>query len=263
MFGMRQGKLFAWFLLPTLLLAAQQPTTPTANQQPQKTPSPPEVQAAAPEVDVQALVKETENLDMRRRKLGIFWWVPPEYWEASLRMQGYNSEDARQIFAPFKNYNLFVIAIGDVEVGDISWTPEAEIKKNTALRDQRGNKYKPIDEMPADVSRIVQLMRPVFKNMMGNFGAGIQFLLFPIKDGAGTVFADPRKSSELFLDVSDLMGTGTTTYAWRFPLTALSPPKYCPIGKEKVEASWKFCPWHGNKLMDDTAATQTAAPASK
>ena len=104
-------------------------------------------------------------------------------------------------------------------------------------------------------------MRPIFKNMLGNFGEGMQFVVFPLKDGAGNVFADARKSSEMSLDVVDLMGAPTSTYSWKFPLTSLVPPKFCPVGKERVEANWKYCPWHGNKLEDPT--TMTPPPSAK
>lgn len=249
MIDMTHRKLLAIILFATLSSAAQQ-AAPT-----KQLDKPPAItHTAEPEFDIQALMKETEQVDMRRHRVGIFWWVPPEYWDASLRQQGYNSERVKETFQPFKSYNLFIIAVGEMGVGDISWSKEAEVKKGLVLRDQRGNTYKPLEEVPEDLRPIIEVMKPVFKNMMGNFGGGLQFVLFPTKDGSGNVFADPHKSSEIFLDVSDLMGPPTSTYAWRFPLTSMSPPKYCPVGKEKVEAHWKYCPWHGNKLEEDASA---------
>lgn len=97
-------------------------------------------------------------------------------------------------------------------------------------------------------------MKPMLKNMMGSMGEGLQFLLFPSADSTGKVFADPHKSSEIYLDVSDIMGTASSTYTWRLPLSSLSQAKYCPVGKERVEANWKFCPWHGVKLTEDATA---------
>ena len=62
-------------------------------------------------------------------------------------------------------------------------------------------------------------MRPIFKNMMGTFREGMHFVVFPLKDGEGNIFADAHKSSEMYLDVFDLMGTPTNSYTWRLPLT--------------------------------------------
>src|SRR5262249_47576010 len=159
---------------------------------------------------------------MRRGKMGIFWWVPPEFWSVALRQQGFTGEQVTKVFQPFKNYNLFMVAVSDLGVGTATWVKEAEIKKNVALRDHRGNGYKPLPEVPEDISMVMESMRPAFKNMMGDFGEGLQFVIFPVKDAAGNVFADAHKSSEIFLDVTDLMGAPTATYTWRFPLTALA-----------------------------------------
>ena len=262
MTGMTFRKLLVTFLLASLSCAAQQASQPP---KPAATSTPPPAEAttaAEPELDLPALAKETEKVDMHLHKIGIFWWVPPDYWLAALRQQGYNAEQAHNVLQPFRQYNLFIVGTGDLGVGDVSWVKEPEVKKNLLLRDQHGNKYKPMEEVPADIGAIIEVMKPIFKNMMGNLGGGLQFMVFPLKDGAGNVFADARKESEIFLDVSDLMGPGTMTYTWRFPLTALVPAKYCPAGKEKVEANWKYCPWHGVKLSTDPEAQPAATPVS-
>jgi hypothetical protein len=261
MMGMIQ-RTFLILLLAGVCCAQQTaaPTKPGA-----KSPAGETAAVPSPGVDLQALVKETEQVDMQAHKMGVFWWVPIDFWEASLRAQGYSSTlatSARKTFEPFGAYNVFLIAVGDMGVGDIAWMAEKELKKNIVLRDQHGNTYKPLEELPEDITPMVEIMKPIFKGMMGNFGAGLQFILFPAKDKEGNRFADPRKSSDLFLDVTGLMGAPTSTYTWRLPLTSLTPPKYCPAGKEKVEASWKYCPWHGVKLTEDAPAAPVAAPSA-
>jgi hypothetical protein len=213
-----------------------------------------------PEIDTQAIIKETEKVESGNHKMGIFWWIPPDFWEAAVRKQGYSAEQARKVFAPFRGYNLFLIGVGDMGAANLIWTQEKEIKKNVALRDQHGNLYKPLEETPKDVSSLISVMKPMLKNMMGDFGEGLQFVLFSAKDSSGTSFSDPRKSSEIFLDVSELMGPATSTYSWKLPLTSLTPPKYCSVGKEKVEANWKYCPWHGNKLDGEPQSKAEVPP---
>jgi hypothetical protein len=257
---MNYRKFPALLLLTALSCMVQQPST-SAKAQAKPTTKTETLTVAAPDLDVQALIKETEQVDMRRGKIGIFWWVPPDYWSTVLRQQGYTSEEAIKAFEPFRKYNLFMIAVGDMEGGSATWMNEPEIKKNVALRDQHGNGYKPLLEVPEDLRVLLNYMKPAFKNMMGNFGEGLQFVVFPVKDAGGNIFADAHKNSEIFLDVTDLMGPPTSTYSWRFPITALSPPKYCPAGKEKVEANWKYCPWHGIKLIEDVSAVSTSGEA--
>ena len=253
---MMMGMIQRTFLLLLLLVGVCFGQQTASNvKSPAKSAADDTAAALSPGVDLQAIVKETELVDMRTHKMGVFWWVPFDFWVAALRVQGYNSPDMSRVFEPFGAYNVFLVAVGDLGPGDSAWTAENEIKKNVLLRDQRGNTYKPLQELPEDIAPMVELMKPVFKNMMGNFGEGLQFILFPAKDKDGNRFADPRKSSEFFLDVSRLMGTPSSTYTWRLPLTSLTPAKYCPAGKERVEASWKYCPWHGVKLTDDAPAT--------
>jgi hypothetical protein len=257
MIAMFLKRLLAVFLLATLSCSAQQSSPDTKPLA--KTTAPVAAATTAPALDLQALVKETEVVDLQRHKIGVFWWISPEFWQAVGQQQGLDKEQVAKIFQPFGSYNVFMIAVGTLDVGHAVWADQSTVKKNVVLRDQRGNAYKPLQEAPDDIRSLVELMRPTFKNMMGTFGEGMQFVVFPLKDGEGNIFADAHKSSEMYLDVFDLMGTPTNSYTWRFPLTSLSPQKYCPVGKERVEASWKYCPWHGNKLEGPTVA---GTPAS-
>src|SRR5215470_17928363 len=103
---------FLMLLLLTGICYAQQ----TAGK-PKSTARPPAGEAAtapSPEVDLQALVKETELVDMRAHKMGVFWWVPLDFWDASLHAQGFTSADAGRAFEPFGNYNVFLIAVGNM-----------------------------------------------------------------------------------------------------------------------------------------------------
>jgi hypothetical protein len=253
--GMISRKLIVLLLLASFATAQQAPRTePKTGKSESKAIILDLQPAKEPELDTQAVVKETEFVDSRNHKMGVFWWVPIEFWEISLQKQGFSPESAKKAFAPFKKYNLFIVGVGDMGLGNISWMKDADIKKRVLLRDQHGNTYTPVDEIPEDAASIVNVMKPMLKNMMGSMGEGLQFLLFPSVDSTGKVFADPHKSSEIYLDVSDIMGTASSTYTWRLPLSSLSQAKYCPVGKERVEANWKFCPWHGVKLTEDATA---------
>src|SRR5215813_81182 len=203
------------------------------------------------QIDTTVMAKETEHLDQRNGKMGLFMWVPTEFWEQSTVNAGGSREHAKEYFKPLRDYNVFLVGVGSITVGGMNWVADATLRKNIVLRDQAGDSFKPLDNVSLEAQSFVEILKPTLKTMMGQFGEGVQLLFFPIKDSAGKLFADPRRSSEFSLVVSDLMGTHTSTYTWRPPLTSILPPKYCPIGKERVEANWKYCPWHGNKLDSD------------
>jgi hypothetical protein len=217
---------------------------------------------APPEIDTQELTNETEQMDNHGGKIGLFWWVPVEFWEQSAVQSGANYAIAKKTFAPLANYNLFIIGVGTYNVGGISWAKEQDIRRGVVLRDQAGNTYKPLESVAEDAQNFSDLMKPILKNILGPMGEGVQLFFFPKKDAQGKEFADPRRTSELTLLVTDLMDPGVSSYVWRLPLTSLLPVKYCPVGKEKVKANWKYCPWHGNKLQSDLPPVETPKTAA-
>lgn len=151
--GMISRKLIPLLLLASFATAQQTPgTAPKIDPKTEKSESKTIIvdlqPTKEPEFDTQALVKETEFVDTRNHKMGVFWWVPIEFWEISLKKQGYSVESAKKAFAPFKKYNLFIIGVGDMGLGNISWMNDADIKKRVLLRDQHGNTYTPVDEFP-------------------------------------------------------------------------------------------------------------------
>jgi len=218
-------------------------------------------QTTVPEYDTQEIAKETEQLDSHGGKMGLFWWVPVEFWEQSAMKSGVSAARAKQLFAPLGNYNLFIVGVGHYSLNGISWDTEPDLRKNITLRDQAGNTYKPLEKPGDDAQGFSDMMKPILKNILGPMGEGVQLFFFPKKDPEGKEFADPRRTAELTLLVQDLMDPGVNTYVWRLPLTSLSPAKYCPVGKERVNANWKYCPWHGNKLVNEPATVSAPGPA--
>jgi len=208
------------------------------------------VRLAEPPLDMQAIIKETQQVEIDRDKLAMFWWVPPDFWTALWQVRIGSEEQAPKQLAAFRDYHLFFITLrlGSESGPSISWIDEETIRTHVLLRDQYGNGYKPLSETPKDLRPLLDKV----KSKISQPDAELRIVVFPARDAAGNLFADPRKSSELRLEVANLMGPPIKTYFWRFPMTSLSPAKYCPVGKEKVEASWKFCPRHGIPLSQET-----------
>jgi len=202
-----------------------------------------------------ALTQELQRVDQRDQKMGLFWWIPTEYWEQSAAANGRDRKETKSLFAPLNDYVVIVVAVGNMGAGSIEWMPESDVRKHIKLRDQAGHLYGPVTEISAEAQEISDVMKPVFKNILGPMGEGVQFFFFPAKDAKGAEIANTSRSSEFSLEVSDVMGLGIKTYTWRLPVSSLLPPKYCPVGKEKVEANWRYCPWHGNKLVTDPDLT--------
>jgi len=209
------------------------------------------------------IIKETQLTVGGKDTAGLVWWLPTEFWEQSAIQQGNSPEQARTTFAPMRNYTMIIVAVGKIGLGNINWHSENEIRSNTTLRDSDGQAYQPLKEISPDAQGIASIVKPVLANILGPTGQNLQILFFPAKTAKGKSIADPTRAGSFSVLLSNLTSQKESEFAWRLPLSSLSPPKFCPMGKERVEASWKFCPWHGNRLDETPLAPQAAEPSKK
>ncbi len=203
--------------------------------------------------EVEDILKETQKQVGGNHRIGIVWWIPAEFWEASAKRQGSSPERAREMFASLREYTIVCVAVGKMGIGTINWSTEADVRSNTVLRDSAGMNYKSVTELSSDAQGLLSIVKPVLTNVLGPMRQNLQFLLYPAKTSAGSTIADARRPASFSVVISDLLGQKETAFGWRLPLTSLTPPRFCPIGRERVQADWKYCPWHGNQL-DEVAA---------
>lgn len=208
------------------------------------------------ETKLDQIIKETQLSIGGKDATGLVWWVPAEFWEESAVEQGSTTEQARSHFAPMRNYTMIIVAAGKIGLGNINWHSEGEVRSGVRLRDFDGQIYEPLKEISGDAQGIASILKPVLANILGPTGQNLQILFFPGKTANGNSIADPTRPGGFSVVLTNLTAQKESEFSWRLPLTSLSPPRYCPIGKERVEASWKFCPWHGNKLEDSPAAAE-------
>jgi len=211
-------------------------------------------------VDIHALVRETQQTTRELGYVGFMWWVPVEYWEQSAEQAGMSEERAQKRYAPLRKYTVIVAAVGKTGIGNVNWISEPELRSNLKLRDASGNDYGSVQELSGDAQGLASIMKPVMANMMGTLGQNMQVYFFPATDKMARPIADPLATGSFSVVITNILGPKESVYEWKLPLTSLSPPKYCPVGKERVEANWKYCPWHGVKLDEPVAAP---APETK
>jgi|SRR5450755_1710878 len=210
---------------------------------------------SAEDYDLSAVVKETQQSANEPGYIAMVWWMPTEYWEIATERNGVSGEKAKERFAPLRKYTVLAVVVGKIGIGNVNYIPETEIRDATTLRDAEGNVYHPVQKLTGDAEGLASIIKPIFSNMMGQMGQNIQLLFF-----AGTnakPIADPLATGSFSVTVAKIIGGKDKVLEWRLPLTSLSPPKYCPIGKERVQANWKYCPWHGVKLNELAADPTT------
>jgi hypothetical protein len=208
----------------------------------------PPTPASTHEIDFPGLVRELQQSPNEPGYVGMVWWIPTEYWEFSAERSGSSEEKAKETFAPLRKYTVVAVAVGKIGIGNINWVSEPEIRDSVSLRDSDGNSYPPLQKLSGDAEGLATMMKPIFGNIAGSMGQNIQLLFFSATNKMAKPIADPLSPGSFSVVVSKLIEGKEKVFEWKLPLTALSPPKYCPVGKERVQANWKYCPWHGVKL---------------
>lgn len=194
------------------------------------------------------IIRETQKQLGGKQLAGLVWWVPAEFWEQSAIEQGSSPQKARETFAALRQYTVVIVLAGRIGLGNINWFSQNEILSGTSLRDGDGQLYKPITDISPDAQGLSSIIKPVMANILGPAGQSLQILFFASKNAKGVAIADPTREGSFAVVLDGFGSPAPSVYEWRLPLTSLTPPRFCPAGNERVEANWKYCPWHGTKL---------------
>ena len=235
----------ARFLILGLVLVFSCVAGTTARRQAQL----PEKPLAGQRVEINDIVEECQQRVRAPHYAGVVWWIPVEFWEASARQNNPDAPVNLDEFKPLRDYTMVAVFVGKVSpLGSLSYPPAADVRANTVLRDAEGIEYHPLESVSPDAQLLADVLRPIFSNALGQLGEKIEVLYFPARSKKGEPLADPRQRSKFSIVLRQIAGSGESIFEWELPLTSLSPPKFCPAGKERVKANWKYCPWHGVPL---------------
>ncbi len=220
----------------------------------------PENAPAQQQVDVDDLLQECQQVIRGQKYVGLVWWIPVEFWEAGAAQNPSSGAQTAEQFKPLREYTLVAVVVGKVGgFGSISFAPSADVRANTLLRDATGAEYRPLESVSAEAQMLAQVVRPIFSGAVGRMGENIELLYFPAKNKEGQPLADPRQRMKFSIVLRQIAGPSEVVFEWQLPLTALSAPKFCPVGNERVKANWRYCPWHGAPLD----GSPPPAPAKK
>jgi hypothetical protein len=212
--------------------------------------------ASAADFDMSAFMKETQQSVNEPGYVGLVWWIPTQFWELTSGRTGM-SEEMKERYAFLRKYTLVAVVVGKLGIGNIDYVSEPVVRDATGLRDSDGIVYQPVQKLSGDADGLLAIMKVVFGKTMGPMGQNIQVLFFPATNTMARPIADPLLPGSFSVILSKIVGGKDKVVEWKLPLTTLSQPKYCPVGKERVQANWKFCPWHGVKL--DAAASDSTS----
>jgi hypothetical protein len=224
----------------------------------QVTPTPQQKKIAAADTaqnihtaDDPGILRETQlAVDVNGRS-GLVWWIPFEFWVDAAVKNGTTPEKARKNLSALQGYTVVGVFLAKVSsLGSFDYVSPAELQKNTFIRDSEGQDYAAISEVTGDAKNLADIMRPMLANAMGRAGENFAMIFFPAKAKSGKAIAAVASKGQFSVVLKDIAGEPETIFLWRTPLTSVSVPRYCPVGKERVHADWEYCPWHGVKLED-------------
>ena len=195
-------------------------------------------------VDLQELVKETQQTHNVESKITFVWWIPQEYWEASLASNpNMDPKEKADFLGALEAYQ--VVAVAYVKTGLSGFTeisPETDLL--THLHFSSGGKQ--LDPVPDDkvvpgARAILAALKPLLAGMIGQLGQGMHFIVYPGRDGANRL-VDPNKSGAFQFSVYD------QDFKWRLPLASLLPRKFDPKSNEDFPGNFDYNPYTGDKL---------------
>lgn len=199
--------------------------------------------------DTPDILRETQLAIRHPGYAGLVWWIPFEFWKKSAMDRGVSADKVEQTFGKLRDYT--VISVFGAKVSSLAafdfFSPE-DIQKNVVLRDSAGKEYSYIKDPSQDAQNLAAMIKPILSAAMGKAGESMQILFFPGKTQEGALIADATRKGEFSIVFKNLLGEPESVFLWRLPLTSVSAPKYCPVGKERVNLNWEYCPWHGVRL---------------
>jgi len=197
-------------------------------------------------LEVTEITRETVKVSNEAGEMNLVWWLPDEFWKASVAANPSATPAQLEIFLKVV-HPYFIVGVGSGKLGSfgaITYRNEAEIRGLVQLKDNEGNIYKPLpeDKMDASVPALLGLMKPVMARMTGPLGENIHFYVFPGSKKDATRICDPIKEGSCEVDL------GERVFKWRLPLGSLLPKQKCPVCGETLSGAYKFCPYDGSKL---------------
>ncbi|QNP40036.1 hypothetical protein [Lysobacter solisilvae (ex Woo and Kim 2020)] len=198
-------------------------------------------------VKVNDLTQDLQRSSQSIDSLDLIWWIPAEFWDVALANEQGMDEKTRRGFSDlFRTYTVVAAVKGQIgALGATSFESEADLRAKLQVLDAAGKAYRPIaaDKLDRQLSLLIQVMRPMFKNLLGEMGDNLQFYAFPGKGGDGRRLADPLGNGTF------KVGLGDETYSYRLPLGSLLVPRRDPGTGEVFPGSYRFNPYTGTELQ--------------
>lgn len=199
------------------------------------------------EIKIDQLLRETQKTSPSTDTVDLVWWIPPQFWASVLASNADVPDKTRaEIVEIFAKYTVVAAVKGSIgNFGVDKFSSDDEMRAQLRLVDPHGNSYAPIaaDKLDSRLVVMVQILKPLMANVVGQMGTNLNFYAFPAKTEDGKPVADPFGDGKLAIKL------GSEEYIFRLPLGSLLPPRHDPASGEVFPGSYRYNPYTGAALQ--------------
>ena len=208
----------------------------------------------AQQTSLEKLVQETQQVAHERERAVLVWWIPTEFWARSLESSpNLSARVSEQFLAVVRNYTIVAVLDGKLSpVGGVQGLSKEQIEETISL-ESKGIVLRPLanEELSADITTLLQMMRPFIANMLGQLGQNVHFIVFKGEAPDGTRYADPTRPGRLKVTLSERV------FEWKLPLAALLPTQFDPETGDAFPGNYRYSPFTGKTLSATPPAART------
>jgi hypothetical protein len=212
-------------------------------------------------IDYGALVHDLEKIQKSSDKITVVLWMPEEFWKSALASNGrFTPKGIDDYLVALRPYTLIaVVDSRPAALGGLQYTDDDTLMNSVRVEDSNANLYQPmpLGLVSDSVRNMVDLFRPLMRNMMGAMGEHMVFLVFPAADKSGQRFAYGAGSGALTVHVGDV------ALRYRLPLESLFSPSVDPKTAESFPSTYRFNPYTGAKLTQGQLIGPASPPGDK
>lgn len=215
----------------------------------------PDVERKAPEdVDIDALVTETQKSAEPTPGLNIVWFIPVEFWEVTFAQDPeIDKEGVAELLEALRDNNVIAVLRADIsELGAFSfhskqavsdsmtvmWTPEGGEPMQIAIQ----------EKVSSYTTLVLDMFQPLLQQGLGDMGESFHFLVYDAHDAQGKRIASPYDQGTLSVNLAKLGQETGGTINIRMPLDSVHVPRQCSKCDLEAHISWNWCPWCGTSL---------------
>lgn len=203
------------------------------------------------DIDLKAIIQETQKISQSPDEITFVWWMPEQIWQASMaKNPAITRAQVDAILETIRPYTIIAVVDGQLGTfGGVTYRSKEAIRTSVTIKDARGWSYDPLSEsaVDPDTKNLLQMMKPIFGNMLGPLGENMHFLLFESKSKDGRPVANPTRQG-----VFNILVAGKE-FKYRLPLGSVLPAKYDPKTGEKFPGNYKYNPFTGSELVTESS----------